>query len=312
VNSSPIVSVVVPAYNYAGYILETLDSVFSQTLGDIEIIVVNDGSTDNTAEVLRPLREAGRIKYVEQANGGLASARNTGFREARGEFLAFLDADDLWPPDKLEWQVAAMRGDPKVIVVYGRSVNMGEDPENAVGRRSLPSGMVYEEFIVSNHMRSAGQALIRADALRAVDGFDAGIRYGEDWELWIRLAEKGPFEYVDKLALYSRNHDSNMSKKILRMYWGSILVLEKHLGAGANCRDPSKFRRAKRLLRRHAAHGYVESVKRCARHHQPGRALISLIIAGWLSPDIVIKRFSARMGSRSVTATSAKGQSVTQ
>ena len=94
------VSVIIPTYNHVDYVAETLETVFAQTFGDYEVIVVNDGSPDGTAEVLRPSREAGRIRYIEQANAGQAAARNRGLAEARGEFIAFLDDDDLWPPDK--------------------------------------------------------------------------------------------------------------------------------------------------------------------------------------------------------------------
>jgi glycosyltransferase involved in cell wall biosynthesis len=102
--SDPLISVIIPTYRHRDFILRTLDSVFAQTRGDYEIIVVNDGSPDDTKTVLTPLVDAGRIRYVEQPNGGQSQARNRGLELARGKYIAFLDDDDLWPPDKLEWQ----------------------------------------------------------------------------------------------------------------------------------------------------------------------------------------------------------------
>src|SRR4051794_22002333 len=115
----PLVSVIIPTYKHRDYVLRTLESVFAQTFTDYEIIVVNDGSPDDTADVLRPLVEAGRIRYIEQPNAGQASARNRGIAEARGEFIAMLDDDDLWPAGKLEWQVAEMHRDSDAVVIYG-------------------------------------------------------------------------------------------------------------------------------------------------------------------------------------------------
>src|SRR5271170_3450676 len=99
------VSVVIPTYNHRDFVVEALESVFAQTFTDYEVIVVNDGSPDDTAAVLRPYIESGRIRYIEQENRGQAGARNRGLAEARGEFVAYLDDDDLWLRDKLAWQV---------------------------------------------------------------------------------------------------------------------------------------------------------------------------------------------------------------
>src|ERR1041384_5249526 len=115
----PIGSVIIPTFKHEEYVLGTLESVFAQTMRDYEVIVVNDGSPDGTSERLRPLVEGGRIRYFEQANAGQAPARNRGLKEARGEFVAFLDDDDLWPADKLQWQVQAMKEDATLSVIAG-------------------------------------------------------------------------------------------------------------------------------------------------------------------------------------------------
>ena len=124
----PEVSVIVPTYNHGRYVLESLASVFGQTYRSFEVIVVNDGSPDNTAEVLKPLVEAGRIYYIEQPNAGQASARNRGFASARGEYIAFLDDDDLWPADKLSWQVGVLKAEPDLGLIAGRAVLFSGNP----------------------------------------------------------------------------------------------------------------------------------------------------------------------------------------
>jgi glycosyltransferase involved in cell wall biosynthesis len=152
--SSPTVSVVIPTYRHDAFVVQTLDSVFAQTFSDIEVIVVNDGSPDDTAALLRPIAQQGRIRYLEQANVGQAFARNRGMAEARGEFIGLLDDDDLWPPDKLAWQVEVLRAHPKAAVVYGRPLTIDEAGGEFVGLDGdgtpfwwlgpdLPGGDVY-------------------------------------------------------------------------------------------------------------------------------------------------------------------------
>ena len=141
------VSVIVPTYKHRDFVLATLDSVFAQTFTDYEVIVVNDGSPDDTADVLRPLAEAGRIRYVEQENQGQAAARNRGIAQARGEFVALLDDDDLWPPDKLEWQVGCLRADPTAVAAYGYRETFGTEAGNIHPQENAPSGQVWTAFL---------------------------------------------------------------------------------------------------------------------------------------------------------------------
>jgi len=122
----PRVTVIIPVYGHRDHVLAALESVFSQTFKDFEVIVVNDGSPDDSAELLRPLASAGKIRYIEQENRGQAAARNRGLSEATGEFVALLDDDDQWPADKLEWQVAYLDASPDVGVVGGRAQNFTE------------------------------------------------------------------------------------------------------------------------------------------------------------------------------------------
>src|SRR5215831_9468158 len=141
----PIVSVVIPTYNNARFLPEALDSLLGQTYRDFELIVVDDGSTDDTLEVLKPYRHL--IRYVRKENGGPASARNLGIRHASGELIAFQDADDIWLPDKLQLQVDYLREHPEVGLVFSGSIFFGTETRNSdclKQRFKVTSGMMFD------------------------------------------------------------------------------------------------------------------------------------------------------------------------
>lgn len=228
------VSVIIPTYNHAQYVLAALESAFAQTLQPVEIIVVNDGSPDDTAERLRPLVEAGRIRYIEQPNAGQGAARNRGLAEAGGKYIAFLDDDDRWPPDKLRWQVDALEQAPNAAMVYGPhellsadGAQTSDDPNQSAHE---PADDAYSAFRRRNWILSVGQTLIRGDALRAIGGFDSAIWGSDDWDLYIRLARQGSFLFEPKVALHYRRHDSNASSSALRHAVNHLKVVRRHIG----------------------------------------------------------------------------------
>ncbi len=229
----PVVSVVIPTYKHAEYVLATLESVFAQTFTSYEVIVVNDGSPDDTAAKLRPLADAGRIRYFEQPNAGQSAARNRGLAEARGEFVAFLDDDDLWPPEKLSWQVAALREDQRAGVVYGQKFELGGDEQPSPGD-DAPVGDVFARFAVAGWIQSPGQTLIRREVLSGSGGFDPAIWGTDDWDLWLRLARKTRFCYRPLPALYYRRHATNASKNFVRMWKNGHAVVRKNLDPAAD------------------------------------------------------------------------------
>lgn len=226
-----MISVVIPTYDHGALLLETLASVFAQTVEECEIIVVNDGSPDETAELLRPFVETGRVVYLEQQNGGPAAARNRGLEAARGEYVAFLDDDDLWPADKLSWQARVLEENPGAVLVYGRYAQLRADGELQADRTSgFPSGSVYREFRRRNWIHSIGQTLMRTEAIRAIGGFDPDVWGADDWELYIRLARVGSFEFRERLALHYRLHGSNASRSAIQHARGHFRVVRRHIG----------------------------------------------------------------------------------
>lgn len=231
----PRVTVIIPAYRWRRYLSLALESVFSQTYTDYEIIVVNDGSPDDLAGSLRALIDSGRIRYIEQKHGGVAAARNRGVAEARGEFLAFLDDDDLWPADTLEWRVARLAENKEAVLVYGgvSFLEGDREPDHEAGifpEGNGPAGAVYQEFLTRNWLYALGQALIRTGAVRAIGGFDTAIWGVDDYDLYIELAKRGTFIYEPRRALFYRTHPENASKNIWQMHCNTSKVRRKHLG----------------------------------------------------------------------------------
>lgn len=231
-SDAPRVSVVIPTYGHAHLVEETLASVFAQTFEDFEVVVVNDGSPDDTAARLRPMAERGEIRYVEQANAGQGPARNRGLAEARGTYVAFLDDDDLWPPEKLAWQVACLEAHPEAVLVYGHHAKLLPDGtlevDDPIPYR--PSGPVRSEFRLRNWLLSPGQTLMRTADVRAIGGFDEEIWGSDDWDLYVRLSERGSFLFLPRIALHYRIHDANASRHAVRHARNHLKVVRRHIG----------------------------------------------------------------------------------
>jgi glycosyltransferase involved in cell wall biosynthesis len=228
--SAPTVSVIIPAYNTAAYIGETLDSVFAQTFTDYEVIVINDGSPD-TAElevVLAPYLP--KIRYLTQENRGLSGARNTGIRAARGEFIALLDSDDAWEPAYLAVQIAAMRADPTIDVLYPDALIIGEGP--TVGKRSMdlsPSrGEVTFESLITKRCNVRVFVTAKRDVILRAGLFDESLRSSEDFDLWIRIVNMGgKIAYHRELLARYRVRVGSLSSDPIWMCLHICRVLEK-------------------------------------------------------------------------------------
>lgn len=294
---APVVSVIIPTYNRADYVQEAVASVLAQTFTDHEIIVVNDGSVDDTAERLRPLAESGRIRYFEQTNGGHSPARNHGLERARGEFVAFLDDDDVWPPEKLAWQVEVLREDAGAGVVYGQKLDMGSDV--AQPGAYAPEGDVFKHLATKGWIQSPGQVLIRKSLLDRSGGFDPAFWGTEDWDLWLRLARITRFCYRARPALIYRRHATNTSKSFLRMWRNGHAVIRKTF-QGLSGSEASQVRRAaERFVDNFAADdGFVRAYQLMAagRLRPAAGALLQVArIRGWKGPDWLFCRACFRL-----------------
>jgi glycosyltransferase involved in cell wall biosynthesis len=230
-----LVSVVCPAYNCERFIEPALDSVFAQSHRPIEVIVVDDGSTDSTAELVKGYHE---VRYLNQTNRGPSAARNCGIRAARGEFVAFLDLDDLWIPEKLAKQVAALESCPEAGLSFSDMRlfdSAGQDRLTMFQKYRLTAEYFGHDSVVDRAVAKlvtvnfipTSSVLARKSALTQVGGFDEQFRKSEDWDLWLRIALRRPILYTLELLALKRVHDVNTSRDAEGMNVASLQVLEK-------------------------------------------------------------------------------------
>lgn len=210
----PLVSVVIPCYNSERYVAQTVESVLAQTYPAIEIIVVDDGSTDATPRVLESYRT--RITYLRQANRGPAAARNAGLRVASGAYLLFLDSDDLLTPTSVAVKAAFLEQRPQYGLVYSAWQQINQDGTRVLGEvRPARQGQVLTALLRREFFFFPGAALIRRACLDAVGAFDETAYGTEDADLWIRLARAGyAFGYIDEPLFIYRFHDASITARV--------------------------------------------------------------------------------------------------
>lgn len=207
----PVVSVIIPAYNAENFIRETIESALNQTYKNIEVIVVDDGSTDNTREIVESIDDK-RIKYIKQNNMGVSVARNKGIRVSKGEFIALLDHDDIWLPRKLEKQLPLF-SDSQVGLVFSDTIFFkdGKDLYSIYSKYKPPRGWVFRELLKRNFI-SCETVIIRKKALESLDEwFPEDMELSEEYDLFLRLAYKWKFDYVDEPLAKWRIHERNDS-----------------------------------------------------------------------------------------------------
>jgi glycosyltransferase involved in cell wall biosynthesis len=221
----PEVSIVIPTYNSAAYLLEAVNSVLAQTFQDLEVIVIDDGSTDNTEAAMSQFGPP--VRYLRQSNGGVAVARNRGIEESRGRYVAFLDADDTWLPNKLERQFEAFKkSDNKVCYTAFTVVDSDLTPIRIA--HSQRRGKTLEDLLLrGNIVGSICTVLCERALLQGVGGFDSSLSQCADWDMWVRLAARTDFLYVDEPLVTYRQHASNMSRNAPLLEHDSLRVLEK-------------------------------------------------------------------------------------
>lgn len=232
-----LVSVVIPTYNTADYITQTLDSVLGQTFKNYEIIVVDDGSTDHTGEVLSSYMN--RINYIHQENSGRSEARNTGIKAARGKYVAFLDSDDLWTPEKLRYQVEIMENHSEIDFLFGDKQRFADDGSILIHSMFKEKG--YDETFFGDplYVKNAykkllndpyiptGTVIMKTRCFEDTGLFDRDI-YAEDWEFWLRAALLKTIAYVNEIWELERDRPGSGSKNLKAVYQSHIVTLEKH------------------------------------------------------------------------------------
>ena len=303
----PLVSVIIPAYNSASYIEEALNSIFDQTFKDFEVIVVDDGSTDTTKRILEKYGE--RIRYYYQKNGGPASARNHGIREAHGQYIAFLDADDLWLPTKLEKQLALFQRNEQLGMVttgacsfdekgvYGYSTNK---------RKTLMTGDIARNIFLHSNIGTP-TVLVRKEVFDTIGLFEENIRQGEDDNMWIRIAANYEVELIDEALIKVRNHPQRMTlnkEELLESVQANIQLLKTRYGEKVKSKIAEAIPQKISYIQFAIGYGYYESgnYSKARRAFAKGAynwiwywknplyLLLTLIPSGLISPLKSLKR----------------------
>jgi glycosyltransferase involved in cell wall biosynthesis len=265
----PLVSIVIPTYNCERYIDETIGSVLAQSFQDFELIVVDDGSTDRTRELVAGYGDATRL--IPQENRGVCAARNRGIGEARGDFLCLMDHDDYWFPDKLALQVEVMHRQPECGVVFAAFLRWQADatgsfpPVGGFDISSIPanldpeySGWIYHQFLLDCWMLTS-TAMFRRKVFERCGAFDETLPYGEDWDLWLRIANEFPFAKIARPNTLYRQHARQGSRVMRGIDYRTMLLTDavKQWGfcsRDGRCVDQGVFFR--KLADYHAEYAY--------------------------------------------------------
>ena len=219
---NPTVSVIIPTYNRAHLIGKAIKSVLNQTYQDFEIIVVDDGSTDNTGEIVKSFDNF-KIRYISNSNNrGASAARNTGIRASQGEYIALLDSDDEWLPEKLDKQIKVLQNkSPEVGVAYSDVLYIDKNGKNMNRKLSNPGkeGYIYEDLLGENYVGTPSALLIKKECFNRVGLFDDLLNAQDDWDMWIRIAKYYRFAFIKvplvKYRLHSNRISENLELKII-------------------------------------------------------------------------------------------------
>lgn len=234
--NQPPVSVIIPNYNYGRFVRQAIESALAQTYSNIEIVVVDDGSNDDSEEVLTSF--AGKIKWIKQTNQGVSAARNRAVAESGGEILAFLDADDVWLPEKIEKQVAVFSSDENIGLVHCGLVDFDDAGNLLAEHLDGMSGAVSRDLLAYRRsviLGGGSAAVVTRKAFDKSGGFDINLRIGEDWEFYYRVAKNFSVGFVPEILLKYRIHSNNSfagnRSSVARMETDMLLAYDKIFAA---------------------------------------------------------------------------------
>ncbi len=282
---SPLVSVVIPTYNGAHFLAETVESVLAQTYPNLEVLVVDDGSTDATPAIAASYGP--RVRYVRQANAGTAAARNRGVAEAYGEYVALLDHDDLWLPHKLERQLPAFAADPSVGVAFA-GIEFFRTETGEVTAQYFPGTELGPHDLLAHRVLPIQTVVFRRSALDAVGPFDVRLRGTDDWDMGIRLSARFRIVGVPETLARVRLHPDQQGGNALAMYQQARLVLRKHHTLHPRCRACREaWAASRRILRADLAAVRKGQARSAWGEGRYAAALACVVAAGWHEPAMI-------------------------
>ena len=257
--NKPLISVILPVYNGERTIEETIRSVLNQTFSDFELIIINDGSQDNTLKAIEKIEDT-RIQVFSYPNAGQAASRNRGISKAKGEYIAFIDADDLWTHDKLEAQLDALQEHPTAALAYSWTDYIDESGKLLhPGRHTTANGKVLEKLIVNNFLENGSNPLIRKSVFEKVGVFEESLPPAEDWDLWLRTAEEYEFVCVPAAQILYRVTVNSSSSNIIKQEIQCRKVLDSAFDRAPNSLQslkPKSFANLYKYLTWKAIEGY--------------------------------------------------------
>lgn len=329
----PLVSIIMPTHNYGHLIRMSVESLLSQSYPRVEVIIVDDGSTDGTADVLAPYGD--RVRYLQRPHRGAASARNHGLGVAQGDYIGFLDADDEIPSDSIACRVGFLEGQPDLDVVFGDvEVVEGSDvvvpsfmrerrafqriPRESAGDAAyILAGNLFD-YLVEERFITMPSVLVRRSFMDLVGGFDEAFPNEHDYDLWFRLARTGRFGYLDRVLARCHIHSGNLSGNRLRAGKKRIDLMHKLLREQPDLSAHTRALVARRLRELHFEVGYMqwEAGQLAEAHQEFARSLLyggwrrrSLLyyFCTWLPPEIVCALRRAKHGLSAMSIPTKQG-----
>lgn len=208
--NNPLVSVVIPTYNKAQYLKKAIESVLNQTYKAIEMIIIDDGSTDNTQQVVKSFNDP-KIIYIWQKNKGPAAAKNTGIKKAQGKYIAFLDSDDLWLEEKLEKQLEFMEKNPEMSLL-GTGCYEIDSQGKILGKKIFPKkNENLQKILIRYNPFIQSSVLVKKEVFDKIKGYDENFSESEDYEFWLRVARYYKIANLPELLVMKRYHSENLS-----------------------------------------------------------------------------------------------------
>ena len=224
---TPLVSIIMAAYNAADFIAEAIESVLNQTYKNIELIIVNDGSKDGTEQIVKNYLPSNKVKYLSQENAGQTVAKNNGIKNASGNIIGFCDADDYWHAEKLEKQLSILFSDEKIGVVYSdiQAINQHGEKIKLTEKLNGKQGNLLDDLLFDNFI-PFGSAIFRIECINEHGGFNESYRMGIDWDLWLRFSTSWKFGFSTEKLYFYREWEGQMSRNYNGRYTGALIILE--------------------------------------------------------------------------------------
>lgn len=223
----PLVSVVVPCYNHEKYVKDTIESIINQTYKNIELIVIDDGSKDNSVSVIQELSDKYGFTFIHRPNKGLSATLNEGIKLSKGKYFCACASDDIYVLDKIEKQVQFMESNLEYGMCYGKIIEFddtGYKKEREI--KNVKSGWIFEEILMFNLIIPAVTTMIKKNIYETVGTYDESL-FVEDYDMWLRVANTYQIGFLDEYLAYYRKHDTNISKQTLRMYQAQKVIVYK-------------------------------------------------------------------------------------